>query len=77
MNPYMNEDVMWQRLKDIQNEAENRRLYGDPAVVSAVRLVRLIGSRIRLLAGLATHRPLRRRPMRLAKDDCDATSDAA
>jgi hypothetical protein len=26
MNPYMNEDVMWQRLKDVQREAENRRL---------------------------------------------------
>ena len=28
MNPYMNEDVMWQRLQDVQREAENRRLYG-------------------------------------------------
>jgi hypothetical protein len=28
MNPYMNEDVMWQRLKDVQREAENRRLLG-------------------------------------------------
>ena len=26
MNPYMNEEVMWQRVKDIQREAENRRL---------------------------------------------------
>jgi hypothetical protein len=28
MNPYMNEDVMWQRVKDLQREAENRRLMG-------------------------------------------------
>ena len=28
MNPYVNEDVMWQRLKDVQLEAENRRLMG-------------------------------------------------
>ena len=28
MNPYMNEDVMWQRVKDLQQEAENRRLLG-------------------------------------------------
>jgi hypothetical protein len=28
MNPYVNEDVMWQRLKDVQREAENRRLLG-------------------------------------------------
>jgi len=37
MNPYMNEDIMWQRLKDIQLEAENRRLYGPrnlPALVA-------------------------------------------
>ncbi len=26
MNPYVDEDVMWQRLKDRQREAENRRL---------------------------------------------------
>jgi hypothetical protein len=28
MNPYMNEEVMWQRVKDLQMEAENRRLMG-------------------------------------------------
>ena len=28
MNPYMNEEVMWQRVKDLQREAENRRLMG-------------------------------------------------
>ena len=28
MNPYMNEDVMWQRVKDLQMEAENPRLMG-------------------------------------------------
>ena len=28
MKPYMNEDVMWQRVKDLQMEAENRRLMG-------------------------------------------------
>jgi hypothetical protein len=28
VNPYMNEDVMWQRVKDLQQEAENRRLMG-------------------------------------------------
>jgi hypothetical protein len=31
MNPYMNEDVMWQRLQDVQREAENRRLMADSA----------------------------------------------
>ena len=28
MNPYMNEEVTWQRIKDVQQEAENRRLLG-------------------------------------------------
>jgi hypothetical protein len=28
MNPYMNEEVMWERVKDLQLEAENRRLMG-------------------------------------------------
>ena len=77
MNPYVNEDVMWQRLKDLQLEVENRRLYGDPALVSAVRMVRFLGSRVWLLAGLATRRPPRRRPIQLRKDDCDQASDAA
>lgn len=28
MNSYMNEDVAWQRMQDVQREAENRRLHG-------------------------------------------------
>ena len=27
MNPYMNEDLMWERLKDIQREVENSRMH--------------------------------------------------
>jgi hypothetical protein len=77
MNPYMNEDVMWQRLKDLQLEAENRRLYGNPALVRVVQMLRLLGSRAWLLAGLATRRPPRRRPIQLRKDDRDHASDAA
>ena len=77
MNPYTNEDLMWQRLKDTQREAENRRLYGDTAVASLVGLVRILGQRAWWLAGLATSRPPRRRPIQLVKDDRDATSDAA
>jgi len=55
VNPYVNEDVMWQRLKDIQLEAENRRLYG-PRVPNALDLVRVLGRRAWLLAGLAMRR---------------------
>jgi hypothetical protein len=29
VNPYANEDVMWQRLKDLQREAENSRLFAE------------------------------------------------
>ena len=77
MNPYMNEDVMWQRLKDIQQEAENRRLYGDPALVSLVALLRLLGKRVWWLAGLAMRRPPRRRPLHVVEGERDAASDAA
>jgi hypothetical protein len=56
MNPYMNEDLMWQRLKDSQREAENRRLSGRGSTLGVLRL--LIG-RAWLLAGLAMRRPPR------------------
>jgi hypothetical protein len=48
MNPYVNEDVMWQRLKDVQREAENRRLYGASPGVAGV--VRALAARVWLLA---------------------------
>ena len=60
MNSYANEDVMWQRLKDIQREVENSRLYGDRA--SLPKLVQQPGRRVWWLAGLATRRPPRRHP---------------
>jgi hypothetical protein len=77
MNPYLNEDVMWQRLKDLQREAENRRLYGDTALAGLAALVRMLGARVWWLAGLATRRPPRRRTIHLVKDDRDSASDAA
>jgi hypothetical protein len=77
MNPYMNEDVMWQRLKDIQQEAENRRLYGQPALPALVGLLAILGRRAWWLAGLATRRAPRRRPVQLVEQDCEGASDAA
>jgi hypothetical protein len=56
MNPYVNEDVMWQRLKDTQREAENRRLYGP----TSIGLLRILAKRAWLLAGMAMRRPPRR-----------------
>ncbi len=77
MNPYMNEDVMWQRLKDIQLEAENRRLYGDTTPTGLIALFRRLGERVWWLAGLATRRPARRRRMQLIDDESDSAADAA
>jgi hypothetical protein len=58
VNPFENEEVMWQRLKDVQREAENRRLYGSAPSIRQV--VRLLASRAWLLAGLAMRRSPRR-----------------
>jgi hypothetical protein len=77
MNPYTNEDVMWQRLKDIQLEAENRRLYGARTFPTLLALVQILGRRASWLAGLAMRRTPRRRPVRLAEADGDGASDAA
>ncbi|HSS62604.1 MAG TPA: hypothetical protein VLK30_14210 [Candidatus Limnocylindrales bacterium] len=76
MNSYVNEDVMWQRLKDIQREAENRRLAGS-TVSGALRLVAMLAERAWLLAGLAMRRPPRRSPARLLKDRPDVMDHVA
>jgi len=60
MNPYAEEDVMWQRLKDTQREAENRRLMRSQSLPSTAGLLKLLAARAWLLAGLAMRRPPRR-----------------
>jgi len=58
MNPYANEEMAWQRLKDLQMEAENRRLMsGDEPWPAAFRR---LATRAWYLAGLAGQRPPRR-----------------
>ena len=59
MSMYSNEDLMWQRLKDLQTEAENRRLARRAPAESAGSRVKLLAQRVWLLAGLATRRPPR------------------
>jgi len=58
MNLYANEDVMWQRLQDIQREVESSRLSGGGP--SLPKLIRQLGRSLLSLAGLATRRPPRR-----------------
>jgi hypothetical protein len=64
MNPYANEDVAWQRLKDMQLEAENHRLAAGHG--SLVLAARRLAATAWHLAGLAMQRPPRRRPRSVA-----------
>jgi hypothetical protein len=57
MNPYANEEVMWQRLKDMQLEAETRRQHGRGPGLG--EMLRLLAARAWILAGLAMRRPPR------------------
>jgi hypothetical protein len=77
MNPYVNEEVMWQRLKDIQMEAENRRLLAQSSVPAVADLLRLLVRRAWWIAGLAMRRPPRRSPLRVVEADHESASDAA
>ena len=51
MNPYVNDEVAWQRIQDLQREAENRRMASDGGR-KPIELVAL-GWLKRSLAGLA------------------------
>ena len=72
-----NEDVAFERLKDLHREMENSRLAaGSLTAMGAV--VRNLSARAWWLAGLALQRPPRRRPGRQAMDYEDAAaSDVA
>jgi hypothetical protein len=77
MYPYMNEDVAFERLKDLQREMENSRLAAS-SLAGFGALVRNLSARAWWLGGLALRRAPRRRPF-LALDarETDAASDAA
>jgi hypothetical protein len=64
MNPYANEDMAWQRLKDMQAEVENRRLASGQEPFTAA--TRRFAVRVWHIAGLAMQRPPRRRPRSVA-----------
>ena len=74
MNPYMNEEVMWQRVKDVQREAENRRLMGPRGSSLLGLLGSLVLSLGRTLAGSPT-RLVRSEPWQ--EDEPEEATDAA
>ena len=62
MYSYSNEDAAWDRLKDMQREMENSRLWADRSGSLLTTLTRL-AERAWILGGLAMRRaPRRRRP---------------
>jgi hypothetical protein len=67
MNPYLNEEMAWQRLADLQREVENARLWRDRGLSVTVRLAQILSRRVWDLAGLAMRRPPRFTP-RLVDD---------
>ena len=70
MNPYVNEEVMWERLKDAQQEAETRRLMGGAPTLLDVAWT--LGKRLWMRA-----RPEPQPLSPLAADDRRSASDAA
>jgi hypothetical protein len=61
MYQYANEDVAFERLKDLQREMENSRMTAD-SIAGLGKLVRNLAARAWWLAGLAMRRAPRRRP---------------
>jgi hypothetical protein len=58
--PYMNEDVAFERLKDLQREMENSRMTAE-SLAGFGRLARNLSARAWWIAGLAMRRAPRRR----------------
>ena len=75
MYPFMDEEVAWQRLQDLQREMEYSRFVAREGAPALWRLARGIGGRVRSLVAAAW-------PARLARpadqpEECDSASDAA
>ena len=70
MNPYANEEVMWQRLKDLQREAETSRLIARNALPSFGRL-------LGLLAGRALRQPPRRPALHVVEPEREGATRVA
>jgi hypothetical protein len=77
MYPYMNEDVAFERLKDLQREAENSRLIAN-SLPRLGSVIRNLAARAWWLGGLAMERPPRPRPIEFREArEKPASSDAA
>ena len=73
MYPYMDEDVAWQRLLDLQREMENSRLLAQNGPPAVARLAKYLGGRIwRLVAAV---RPVRRQEV--LEEERESASDVA
>ena len=77
MNPYANEEIMWQRLKDMQREAENSRLFVQGTMPRLANMAALLARRAWWLSGLAIRRAPRRSPLRVVEPDRDGASRVA
>ena len=76
MNPYANEDVMWQRLKDMQREVENSRLFVRGTLPALAQTAGLFARRAWWL-GRAIRRAPRRSALRLVEPRSDDASRVA
>lgn len=77
MYRYKQEEVAWERVKDLQREIENSRLMA-AGVSWSLTALGLLAQRAWLLAGLATRRPPRLRPAtHLDVEEVQAARDAA
>lgn len=77
MNPYVNEDAMFERLESLRRELENSRWTAE-GLRGWGTLLRNLGARAWVAGGLATRRPPRRRPVPIHHDYEEPTaSDAA
>ena len=72
MYPLMNEDVAFERLKDLQREMENSRQLAD-RLPSVATIARILAARAWWLGGLAFQRPPRPHPARV-RESCDSSS---
>jgi hypothetical protein len=78
MYQHYHEEVAWQRLQDLQREMENSRRMA-AGLQRLLVAIWLLAQRAWLLAGLATRRPPRRRPVAFdhEPEDVMAAPDAA